>query len=137
MEAEFFGHEEGSFTGAKAMKKGLFELAEGRTLFLDEIVDLPGQMQAKLLRVLEEPVIRKVGGIRERPVDVRVIAASNRDLERAVREGNFRQDLYHRLAIISLFTGSTRRHFALGAAFYRALQPAFPKVGAGHHPGNP
>jgi two-component system, NtrC family, response regulator AtoC len=103
MEAELFGHEKGAFTDAKAMKKGLFEQADGGTLFLDEIGELSGLLQAKLLRVLEEQVIRRVGGIRDQEVDVRVIAASNRDLERAVREGTFRQDLYYRLAIISLF----------------------------------
>jgi len=103
MEAELFGHEKGAFTDAKAMKKGLFEQADGGTLFLDEIGELSGLLQAKLLRVLEEQVIRRVGGVRDQEVDVRVIAASNRDLERAVREGQFRQDLYYRLAIISLF----------------------------------
>ena len=103
MEAELFGHEKGAFTDAKSMKKGLFEQADGGTLFLDEIGELSGLLQAKLLRVLEEQVIRRVGGVRDQEVDVRVIAASNRDLERAVREGQFRQDLYYRLAIISLF----------------------------------
>jgi DNA-binding NtrC family response regulator len=103
METELFGHEKGAFTDAKGMKKGLFEQADGGTLFLDEIGELSGLLQAKLLRVLEEQVIRRVGGARDQEVDVRVIAASNRDLERAVREGTFRQDLYYRLAIISLF----------------------------------
>jgi two-component system, NtrC family, response regulator AtoC len=103
MEAELFGHERGAFTDAKAMKKGLFEVADGGTLFLDEIGELSSLLQAKLLRVLEDQVIRRVGGVRDMQVDVRVIAASNRDLERAVREGAFRQDLYYRLAIISVF----------------------------------
>jgi two-component system, NtrC family, response regulator AtoC len=103
MEAELFGHERGAFTDAKAMKKGLFEVADGGTLFLDEIGELSPLLQAKLLRVLEDQVIRRVGGVRDMQVDVRVIAASNRDLERAVREGTFRQDLYYRLAIISIF----------------------------------
>jgi DNA-binding NtrC family response regulator len=103
MEAELFGHERGAFTDAKAMKKGLFEMADGGTLFLDEIGELSPLLQAKLLRVLEDQVIRRVGGVRDMQVDVRVIAASNRDLERAVREGVFRQDLYYRLAIISVF----------------------------------
>src|SRR5581483_5528140 len=103
MEAELFGHEKGAFTDAKAMKKGLFEMADGGTLFLDEIGELSGLLQAKLLRVLEDQIIRRVGGVRDMQVDVRVIAASNRDLESAVREGNFRQDLYYRLAIISIF----------------------------------
>ena len=103
MEAELFGHERGAFTDAKTMKKGLFEMADGGTLFLDEIGELSPLLQAKLLRVLEDQVIRRVGGVRDMQVDVRVIAASNRDLERAVKENTFRQDLYYRLAIISLF----------------------------------
>lgn len=103
METELFGHEKGAFTDAKSQKKGLFEMANGGTLFLDEIGELSPFLQAKLLRVLEDQVIRRVGGLRDLQVDVRVIAASNRDLERAVRESHFRQDLYYRLAIISIF----------------------------------
>jgi len=103
MEAELFGHEKGAFTDAKQMKKGLFEAADGGTLFLDEIGELSPLLQAKLLRVLEDQVIRRVGGVRDMQVDVRVIAASNRDLEKAVRESEFRQDLYYRLAIIAIF----------------------------------
>jgi len=103
MEAELFGHERGAFTDAKAMKKGLFEMAHGGSLFLDEIGELSIFLQAKLLRVLEDQKIRRVGGVRDIQVDVRVIAASNRDLERAVQEERFRQDLYYRLAIISIF----------------------------------
>ena len=103
MEAELFGHEKGAFTDAKQMKKGLFEVADGGSLFLDEIGELSPLLQAKLLRVLEDQVIRRVGGVRDMQVDVRVIAASNRDLEKAEREGQFRQDLYYRLAIIAIF----------------------------------
>jgi DNA-binding NtrC family response regulator len=103
MEAELFGHERGAFTDAKQAKKGLFEAADGGTLFLDEIGELSPLLQAKLLRVLEDQVIRRIGGIRDMQVDVRVIAASNRDLEKAVRESQFRQDLYYRLAIIAIF----------------------------------
>jgi DNA-binding NtrC family response regulator len=103
MEAELFGHEKGAFTDAKQMKKGLFEAADGGTMFLDEIGELSPLLQAKLLRVLEDQVIRRVGGVRDMQVDVRVIAASNRDLEKAVREGQFREDLYYRLAIIAIF----------------------------------
>src|SRR6185369_2594392 len=103
MEAELFGHERGAFTDAKQMKKGLFEMADGGTLFLDEIGELSPLLKAKLLRVLEDQLIRRVGGVRDMQVDVRVIAASNRDLEKAVREGQFRQDLYYRLAIIAIF----------------------------------
>jgi len=103
MEAELFGHEKGAFTDAKQMKKGLFEAADGGTLYLDEIGELSPVLQAKLLRVLEYQVIRRIGSVRDMQVDVRVIAASNRDLEKAVREGQFRQDLYYRLAIIAIF----------------------------------
>jgi DNA-binding NtrC family response regulator len=103
MEAELFGHEKGAFTDAKQMKKGLFEAADGGTLFLDEIGELSPFLQAKLLRVLEDQVVRRVGGVRDMQVDVRVIAASNRDLEKAVREGQFRQDLFYRLAVIAIF----------------------------------
>src|SRR5438876_4505550 len=103
MEAELFGHEKGAFTDAKQMKKGLFEAADCGSLFLDEIGELSPLLQAKLLRVLEDQVIRRVGGLRDIQVDVRVIAASNRDLEKAVRETQFRQDLYYRLAIIAIF----------------------------------
>jgi len=108
MEAELFGHEKGAFTDAKQMKKGLFEMADGGTLFLDEIGELSPLLQAKLLRVLEDQVIRRVGGVRDMQVNVRVIAASNRDLEKAVREGHFRQDLYYRLAIIAIFIPALR-----------------------------
>src|ERR1700739_3845720 len=108
MEAELFGHEKGAFTDAKQMKKGLFEAADGGTLFLDEIGELSPLLQAKLLRVLEDQVIRRVGGLRDIQVDVRVIAASNRDLEKAVREGQFRQDLYYRLAIIAIYLPALR-----------------------------
>src|ERR1022692_1429624 len=108
MEAELFGHERGAFTDAKQMKKGLFETANGGTLFLDEIGELSPLLQAKLLRVLEDQVIRRVGGVRDMQVDVRVIAASNRDLEKMVRDGKFRQDLYYRLAIISVFLPTLR-----------------------------
>src|SRR6516164_4696686 len=108
MEAELFGHEKGAFTDAKAMKKGLFEVADGGTLFLDEIGELSPLLQAKLLRVLEDQVIRRVGGVRDMQVDVRVIVASNRDLEREVREGRFRQDLFYRLAIIAIYLPALR-----------------------------
>src|SRR5271157_3810288 len=108
IEAELFGHEKGAFTDAKAMKKGLFEVADGGTLFLDEIGELSPLLQAKLLRVLEDQMVRRVGGVREIQVDVRVIAASNRDLEKEVREGRFRQDLYYRLAIIAIYLPALR-----------------------------
>ena len=103
IEAELFGHEKGAFTGTVGAREGYFEQAADGTLFLDEIGELTPLLQAKLLRVLEDQVIRRVGGLRDMQVDVRVIAASNRDLEKAVREGQFRQDLYYRLAIIAIF----------------------------------
>jgi DNA-binding NtrC family response regulator len=103
MEAELFGHERGAFTDAKAQKKGLFEIADGGTLFLDEIGEMSTYLQAKLLRVLEDQTIRRIGGVKDLGVDVRVIAASNRDLEQGVREGTFRQDLFYRLSVIPIF----------------------------------
>ncbi len=103
MEAELFGHERGAFTDAKAQKKGLFEIADGGTLFLDEIGEMSTYLQAKLLRVLEDQTIRRIGGVKDIGVDVRVIAASNRDLEQGVRDATFRQDLFYRLSIIPIF----------------------------------
>ena len=103
MEAELFGHERGAFTDAKAQKKGLFEVADGGTLFLDEIGELSTYLQAKLLRALEDQTIRRIGGVKDIGVDIRVIAASNRDLEQGVRDGTFRQDLFYRLSIIPIF----------------------------------
>jgi len=97
IESELFGHEKGSFTGATERRTGKFELADSGTIFLDEIGELPLELQAKLLRVLQEREIERIGGRREIPVDVRVIAATNRDLEKEVAAGRFRQDLYFRL----------------------------------------
>jgi len=96
LESELFGHEKGSFTDAKAQKKGLFELADGGTVFLDEIGDMSPQLQSKLLRVLEEKRFHRVGAGVDIRVDVRVIAATNRDLEKAIQERAFREDLYYR-----------------------------------------
>jgi DNA-binding NtrC family response regulator len=101
-ESELFGHERGAFTDAKTMKKGLFELADGGTLLLDEIGDLKPAMQVKLLRVLETRKFRRVGGTQDIAVDVRVVALSNKDLVAAVRAGEFRQDLYYRLKVIAV-----------------------------------
>lgn len=98
-ESELFGHEKGAFTDAKETKKGLFETANRGTLFLDEISAMPQAMQVKLLRAIEEREIRRVGGTKEIPLDVRFIAASNQDLEKLVDEGKFRHDLYYRLAV--------------------------------------
>ncbi|MCU7906863.1 MAG: sigma-54 dependent transcriptional regulator [Candidatus Thiodiazotropha sp. (ex Epidulcina cf. delphinae)] len=102
LESELFGHVKGAFTGAHLSRDGLFTYAGGGTLFLDEIGELPLAMQAHLLRVLEERTIRPVGSNREAPVDVRIIAASNRDLAEEVRNGDFREDLYYRLNVLSL-----------------------------------
>jgi Nif-specific regulatory protein len=102
IESELFGHEKGAFTGATALRKGRFELADGGTLFLDEIGELPLAMQAKLLRVLQERTFERVGGSRAITVQVRLIAATNRDLDRAVAEGSFREDLYYRLKVVPI-----------------------------------
>ncbi|HEX6731877.1 MAG TPA: sigma-54 dependent transcriptional regulator [Pyrinomonadaceae bacterium] len=102
LESELFGHEKGSFTGAHAEKKGLFEIADRGTLFLDEIAELDVGIQAKLLRALQERKIRRVGGTHEIGVDVRVIAATNRDLRAMVADGRFRDDLYYRINVLSI-----------------------------------
>jgi len=103
LESELFGHERGAFTDAKSMKKGLFELANGGTVFLDEVGDMPAALQAKLLRFLEEKTFRRVGGVQDIEVDVRIIAATNRDLEKLIEQKQFREDLYYRLNIIPIY----------------------------------
>jgi transcriptional regulator with PAS, ATPase and Fis domain len=102
LESEIFGHEKGSFTGASSQRKGKFEMADGGTLFLDEIGDISSKLQMDLLRVLQERKFYRVGGTEEIEVDVRVIAATNVDLDRAVREGKFRDDLFYRLNVINI-----------------------------------
>lgn len=108
IESEMFGHKKGSFTGAVQDKMGLFEVAHGGTLFLDEVGELPLSMQVKLLRALQEKMIKKVGSTEDIQVDVRIIAATNRDLEVAVTQGSFREDLYYRLNVILIKTPPLR-----------------------------
>ena len=108
LESELFGHEKGAFTGAVALKRGKLEVADGGTLFLDEVGELAHSIQAKLLRVIQEREFERVGGTRPIKVDIRVVAATNRDLEQDVRDGHFRQDLYYRLNVISFMIPSLR-----------------------------
>jgi two-component system response regulator PilR (NtrC family) len=110
MESEFFGHKKGSFTGAHSDKPGLFQAADGGSLFLDEIADLPLHMQVKLLRAIQEKSVRPVGSETEIPVDVRLISATHKNLAREVEEGNLRQDLYYRINVIELKVPSLREH---------------------------
>jgi DNA-binding NtrC family response regulator len=138
IEAEFFGAERGAYTGAQAARAGWFEQADGGTLFLDEIGELPLHLQPKLLRALQEGRITRVGGSREQAVDVRVLAATNRDLKREVEQGRFREDLYWRLNVVALRTPPLRErrediallveHLAARAArLHRLPQASLPK----------
>jgi two-component system nitrogen regulation response regulator NtrX len=133
LESEMFGHERGAFTGAVAARKGKFELANDSTLFLDEIGDMHIDLQAKLLRVLETGVLERVGSEREREVDVRVVAATNHDLERATAAGEFREDLFYRLNVFPIVVPPLRerlddlpdliRHFSAKAGAQSAKRP--------------
>jgi DNA-binding NtrC family response regulator/ligand-binding sensor domain-containing protein len=135
VESDLFGHEKGAFTGAVTRKLGKFELAEGGTIFLDEIGDLPIESQTKLLHVLQEHFIERLGGTRPIHVDVRVIAATNRELEKTVRQGNFRADLYYRLNVFPVIIPPLRerredipllaRHFVSQFASHLHQQPPF------------
>ena len=152
LESELFGHEKGAFTDARATKKGLFELADGGTIFLDEVGDMPMGLQAKLLRFLEERMFRRVGGTQEISVDVRIIAATNRDIEEAIDQGAFRTDLMFRLNVIPVFLPPLRergedirllaQHFVtqFGAEFRKTVtsieDDAFEKLFGYAWPGN-
>ena len=131
IESELFGHEKGSFTGAIMTRQGLFELAQGGTIFLDELGELNLELQPKLLRVLEQREVRRVGAAKAIPVDVRVIAATNRKLEEEVRSNRFREDLFYRLSVVRIFLPPLRdriddlpllvKHFLKNSAFNRDL----------------
>ena len=144
LESELFGHEKGSFTGALSTKPGLFEVADSGTLFIDEIGEMPGSLQAKLLRVLEDGSMRRIGSIKERQVNVRLLAATNRNLAQEVQSGRFREDLYYRINVMSLELPPLRvrqgdipllvRHF-LGAA-WEIEESAVSMLERYHWPGN-
>jgi DNA-binding NtrC family response regulator len=126
LESELFGHERGAFTGADRLRRGRFELADGGTLLLDEVSEIPPTLQAKLLRVLQENCFERVGSSVTQQVDVRIIATSNRDLEKSVRDGKFREDLFYRLNVVPIDMPALRdrpedvpelvRHFLSGVA---------------------
>jgi DNA-binding NtrC family response regulator len=124
LESELFGHEKGAFTGAVAAKPGLFEIADGGTLFIDEIGELAGPLQAKLLRVLEDGSMRRVGSVKERHVNVRLLAATNRDMAEEVQAGRFREDLYYRINVMSLLLPPLReREGDIGLLVKKFLGP--------------
>ena len=110
MEAEYFGHEKGVFTGADTRREGIFELADGGTVVLDEIGEIPIRLQSKLLSILEDKCVRRIGGGRTILVDVRIMATTNQDLDQAIREKRFRQDLYYRLAVVTIQVPPLREH---------------------------
>jgi len=150
LESELFGYKKGAFTGAAADKKGLFEAANGGTLFLDEIGDMPMSMQKKLLRVLQEGEVRRVGGNRPVSVDVRILAASNQDLRKLCEEGSFREDLYYRLNVITVTLPPLRdrrddipllvqhfiEEFAASGLSRTVSEDAMKALGRHHWPGN-
>lgn len=112
MESEFFGHKKGTFTGATADKQGMFQAAQGGTLFLDEVADLPLEMQVKLLRAIQEKAVRPVGAQKEEAIDVRILSATHKNLQREVETGKFRQDLYYRINVIEVHSPALRERTA-------------------------
>ena len=138
LESELFGHERGAYTDAKGTKKGLFELADGGTIFLDEIAEMRLDLQAKLLRVLEEKSFRRIGGVKDIQVDVRIVAASNKDLEEERRGGRFRDDLFYRLKVVPILLPPLRRRpddiLPLAEFYLRQFNAEFGKQIAGLAP---
>lgn len=140
LESELFGYDEGAFTGAKKGGKiGKFELANTGTIFLDEIGDMPFHLQAKLLRVLQERRLERVGGNRQIPLNIRIISATNRNLDQMVEEGKFREDLYYRLNIFEIHLPPLRErpggHPPAGPLFYQQIPLFFRGGCGGHRPG--
>lgn len=149
-ESELFGHKRGAFTGASTDKPGLFQVADGGTLFLDELGELPLEFQSKLLRTIQERTVRPVGSSSERAVDVRIVAASNRDLQKEVEQGNFRADLFYRLDVVRIAVPPLRdrqgdvdvlvahllERFGKQAGITRIASDAAEKLRAYHWPGN-
>jgi two-component system response regulator HydG len=133
LESELFGHVRGAFTGATADRHGLFAEASGGTLFLDEIGEMPIALQSKLLHVLESGSVRPVGATRERPVNARIVAATNRDLKDAVRDGSFREDLLYRLDVVTISLPALRHH----REDIPAILGHFLALAREHHPHSP